>query len=94
MNETNNTPAIIKPSVSELYRALKMAADISAKVVFHTYRLDDLKNGKELDDYEWERLFGDLLSCEAHLELAKKFFEIARTEIQKGMAVDLFKQFK
>lgn len=90
INEADITPAIRKPKCTDLYRALKLASEVSGKVHFYSYSVDKLKNGEEVDDYYLNDIMKDLLLAECHLELTRKSFEVAKQQLGLAMQTKLF----
>lgn len=81
--------------LTELYMALKLASDLSGKCHFYTYQLDKFKDaGKEASDYELNEMFKDLLTAEAHIEVTKKAFDVAKRELTAAMTVKILEQFR
>lgn len=71
-----------------------MASDISEKCHFHNYSLNKLKDGAILEDYTLQDIFKDLLSAEAHLEVTRKAFDIAKDQLTMLMTSKIMEQFK
>lgn len=88
-----NVPAIIKPPASDLYRALKLAEELTERVRFHSYGINELKNDGDISDYRLDEIFKDLLISESGFDLAKRAIDVAKQEIQKKIASKILEQF-
>lgn len=91
--ETNNeVPAVIKPKVTDLYRALKLASELSSRCHFSSYDVDRIKDkpADKIDDYTLDTLFKELLFAEAHLQNAQRAIEVAKAQVLKVQGSKLF----
>lgn len=91
---TAEVPAIQNPKITDLYRILKVASDLSQKLSFSSYQFESLKTKQELDDYKLDSLFAEILSSEAYIDVCRAAFASAKQALQQHMTQNIFKQFE
>lgn len=73
-----------KAQITELYRVLKLASEMSGKVSFSSYYFDKLKKGEKIEEYYLDEICKELLFAECHLHQVARIFGMAKEALVKA----------